>query len=220
VKEPESLEQGLAKQIAQPLGDVSLDHAELALDELFDNDLVKEIPLVKTVAAVYRGVVGIRERQFVRKLLSFLHEVQSQGTDGPKWEEFRVRLDHDDEFRRRCTEHILIIIDRFIEDDKAKIAGQLLLAHVEGKIDWERFVDLTLCLERLHRGGYDLLQNLVDPPEGVPNREGHGKDAEGFLASAGLAIRYGTDLNPTRIGVELYSLGVKPVIFPLDHGQT
>jgi hypothetical protein len=59
------------------LGDVVFDLAEVALDSLLDEGVLKDLPTVGILAKLARAQQSIAEKLFLRKLLRFLAELQS-----------------------------------------------------------------------------------------------------------------------------------------------
>lgn len=49
------------------LTDIAVDFAELGIDSLFDNPVLKEIPLVKSAISVWKLGVSVKERYEIKK---------------------------------------------------------------------------------------------------------------------------------------------------------
>lgn len=167
--------------------DLALDYAEIGLDSIIENDALSEIPIVKTVLSFYKVGVSLRERDFIRKLLHFLHEFNLGQVSSEKAQKFTEKLEKDRPYREKVTEHVLLYVEKLETLDKAKILARLLLAHIQGHYDWEHFTHLSASLNRLHPYGLAILTKQSF--ESNPNQTLH-LNPEQFeiLGSAGLAF--------------------------------
>ncbi|MDE1944537.1 MAG: hypothetical protein KGH97_03555, partial [Patescibacteria group bacterium] len=77
----------LGQEIIEPNLDLAIDYSEIGLDEFFDNGLLKEIPIVRSLAAIVRTGIAIRERFFIKKFVVFLRELHQGSVDKKEWEE-------------------------------------------------------------------------------------------------------------------------------------
>jgi hypothetical protein len=205
----QSIADSLALEIARPSLDVAPDYAEMALDTLTESPLVKEVPVVKTLVALFKTGVAIRERHFVKKLLIFLRELHASSTDDPKTREFRDRIEADAAFREKVVEHLLVIIDRFVTAEKAQILAHLFRAHVRGEIVWDDFVSLSIVLDALQPKSYKFLGQMAAAKTPFSHHNLDSSD-EAPLFAAGIANRHGTQFSITPLGQMLYALGIKP----------
>ena len=57
--------------------DNSLNYAEIGIDSFITDDVLKEIPLVKTVVGVVKSGLKVKEILFTKKILTFLKEFHS-----------------------------------------------------------------------------------------------------------------------------------------------
>jgi len=209
--ESKELGKTLAIEIAKPTVDLSQDYAELSIDALIDNPVLKEVPLVKTVVALGKTAIALREWHFVKKLLAFLKELHSGDRASQKANEFKQRLSSDEAFRNKVTEHILVIVDRYITVDKAKILGHLFKAHVNGEFPWDDFVCLSIILEALQPQAFKTLEDLAAHEPRFTSHS-NAPPEEALLFAAGIGTRYGTGFRVTPLGVQLYDHGIRPYL--------
>jgi hypothetical protein len=204
-----SISDSLALEIARPTLDIAPDYAEMALDVLTESPLVKEIPVVKSVIAAYKTGMAIREGHFVKKLLMFLKEFHADSTENEKIREYREQIEKDSAFRGRVTEHLLVILDRFVTAEKAQVLAYLFRAHVRGDVLWEDFVSLSIVLDALQPHSYRFLGQMAElkPPFSMHNSD---SSEEALLFAAGIGNRFGTKFSVTPLGQMLYRHGIKP----------
>ena len=204
-----SISDSLALEIARPTLDIAPDYAEMALDLVTESPLVHEVPVVKSVIAFYKTGMAIRERHFVKKLLMFLKELRANSTENERTREYRQRIETDFAFRQKVTEHLLVIIDRFVTAEKTQILAHLFQAHVRGDVLWEDFVSLSIVLDALQPRSYTFLGQMAEltPPFSTHNSD---SSDEAPLFAAGIANRFGTKFSITPLGQMLYMHGIKP----------
>jgi len=77
---PKPIGQSLIETVSKipELHDVTVEYAEMGLDALVDSGIADDVPVVKTVRALWRGAAGIREALLLRKLVALL---QPESTD-------------------------------------------------------------------------------------------------------------------------------------------
>lgn len=113
----------IGKELIEPTFDLGTDYAELALDEFFDDGLLKEVPVVKTLVALVKTGIAIKERFFIKKFLVFLKEFHLGGEDKEELKEFKKKFDEDKKYREKITEQILVIVEQLDSVQKAKISA-------------------------------------------------------------------------------------------------
>jgi len=204
-----NIEKALEEGLESSAIDLTIDYAEMALDSFIDNEIVREIPIVKTIVGLIKGGLKVREVFFAKKLLTFLKEFHSRKIEDSKLSEFQETFKTDQKYRESVIEQILVLNERFLEVEKSKILANLFLAHINEKFSWDSFKDLSVCLNNLHLRGVKLLEDLEKKPEPFYEPLDHGSEEEALLASAGIILRWGTHLRINRHGQFLYIYGIK-----------
>lgn len=189
--------------------DLTIDYAELALDSFLDNEIIKEIPIVKSIVGIIKGGIKIREIHFAKKLLTFLKEFHSAKLDDFIRTEFQQKFKSDTKYRNSVVEQIMILNERVLEIEKSKILANLFASHLNNKFDWNDFLSLSYCTERLNLIAIHYLDEISK--EEKPFYKGYSQfdDNVAFLISAGIAQQWGTHLQITAHGQYLYFYGIK-----------
>lgn len=69
----EDIQHALESSIVGPLvEDGLMDVAEYSIDEVFNNEIIKQIPIVKTVIGAIQTGINIHDRLFLKKIVAFL----------------------------------------------------------------------------------------------------------------------------------------------------
>lgn len=141
---------------AETLGCIT-DFAEIGLDSVIEDGLLKEIPFLSTAVSVYRIGQSIRERNHIAKLAAFLTRISEGILSEDDRKRYQEKFQTNTKFRDQELEYILILIDRYINKDKAKLLATLYLAYLDGKIDWKRFAEFSEIIDRLLPADFDCL---------------------------------------------------------------
>ena len=153
------LSTALEDSINGEISDVISDLAEIGLDSLFDEGVLREIPFVSTAVSVYRIGRSISERHYIKKLLVFLKSVNEKIVDEDKRRLYMQRISNDPNKRSKELEYVLIIIDRYVGYDKPTMLAKLYLAFLEGNLSWREFALYAEITDRFIIGDYDMLMS-------------------------------------------------------------
>lgn len=133
------------------------DFAEIGLDSVMEDNLLKEIPFLSTAVSIYRIGQSIRERNHIAKLAAFLDRINEGIHSEEERKRYQEKFQENTKFRDQELEYILILIDRYINRDKAKLLATLYLAYLDEKIDWKRFAEFSEIIDRLLPADFDCL---------------------------------------------------------------
>lgn len=122
--------------------------AELGLDSILEDGLLKDIPLVSTVVSLFKIGKSIHERHCISKLAVFLNEINKGIADEEKRQEYRQKIREDEKTRNKELEYVLVLIDRYISYDKPQMLAKLYLAYLDGVIVWEEFSMYAEVIDR------------------------------------------------------------------------
>lgn len=124
------------------------EYAELGVDSLLKDGLVKDIPFISTAVSLYGIGKSVRERHLILKLASFLNEINQKAIDKEKLKSYRDSFHSNEQFRNQQLEYILILLDRYIGYDKPQMLAKLYLAYLDGEICWEEFCSYAEIVDR------------------------------------------------------------------------
>lgn len=138
------LSEQFCKEILEPSLDLGIDYSELFIDDLIENEAIKEIPIVKSVVGLIKTGISINQFWFAKKLLTFIKEFNSGDIDQNKKKLFQEKISNDDKFRKKVTEQLMVFIDRHIEITKSKILSNIFKAYIEEKITYNNFISIGI----------------------------------------------------------------------------
>lgn len=139
------------------------EYAEIGLDAITEDGMLKDIPIVSTAVALYKIGNTIRDRHNLKKLIAFLNGINIGICDENE------RLNYINEFcsnakqRNQELEYILVLIDRYISYDKPQMLSKLYLAYLRRLINWPQFTMYAEIVDRFLPG--DCINFLSDNEE-------------------------------------------------------
>lgn len=125
--------------------DVIMDLGETAIDTIFDDGVLKEVPILGSVLGLARATMTIQDKLFAKKLLTFL--VQLKNTDTKSRNEQVDKIENDPSYKTKVGEKLLYIIDKCEDNEKAAYIGKLFQCYIEEKLNYEEFLRASRCIE-------------------------------------------------------------------------
>jgi len=126
--------------------DTVVDWAEVGLDRILDNEAVKELPVVKTILAVRKGILGLKGSHLVQKIIRFLKRLEDVSEDEKK--AFLEKLATDEKYTTQVMDNLLLLLDRLDDADKATIVGELFKSLIRGSLTVDEFKKLSSIVEK------------------------------------------------------------------------
>ena len=140
--------------------DVGIDFLEMSLDSILEDSILKEIPIVKTVYAISKTGFAIREKHMLKKTIIFLQQLNSNGVGNETYENYKQRLRENDEHLYNELEHVIIYIDRIVDERKMLILANLYYNYISGKFLWDQFLEMVNIVDNLFLSDLDELNNI------------------------------------------------------------
>ena len=137
--------------------DLSMDVLEISIDELCENEIIKNIPFIKTVVTVYKVGTAIYERNLMKNTLQFIKKFNAKTINPQKLEKYRKRLYNNPNFAEDELGRVLFLLNKTIDSVKAGILANLFKNYVEETISWEQFCELSDITDRIFVADIDML---------------------------------------------------------------
>lgn len=149
-----SLENSLSSDICNTVEDL----AEVGLDAVMDDGILKDIPILSTVVGLYRIGHTIRERHTIKQLALFVMELDKGCVDEKKRKIIINRLNGDAKRSKQEIEYILVVLDSYLEYEKPQMLARLFIACSQEIITWAEFVEYASMVKQLVPGDKELLK--------------------------------------------------------------
>jgi len=122
------------------------DVAEVALDSLLIDGIVRDIPIVNTIVQLGKTAVTVRDYFLVRKVLLFLKGLNE--TTPEQREAFIKKVETDSKYQQRIGETLMMLLDRYDYLDKVSLMSKVLCGCIEGKISYDEFLRISTAIDR------------------------------------------------------------------------
>ena len=148
----------IVAQAMQPgaLGDAANDYAEVGLDQLTDMifagtipNVLRELPVVKTIVALGRTGTNIYNAFRLKKQLVFLQTVNAGNPDPREITKREKAAKENKKWFRREIEQIAIYLERHTHEEKAKMQALIYLDYISGSLSLNRYTEYLDILDQL-----------------------------------------------------------------------
>ncbi|PIQ68263.1 MAG: hypothetical protein COV91_05030 [Candidatus Taylorbacteria bacterium CG11_big_fil_rev_8_21_14_0_20_46_11] len=156
---------------------LGIDLAEIGIDSILNQGLLKEIPIVSTIANLSKVGANIHDRLFLKKVLSFLNQMKSVSVD--KRKEMIDKIDSSSKYRIKVGEKLLYIIDSCEDYEISELVSIVFKSYIQEKISYDDFLKVSTILSKINKSDFDWF---------VAERKNHSFDLDdvGDLISSGL----------------------------------
>jgi hypothetical protein len=169
--------------------DLAIELGEFEIGALLDEDVLKEIPIIKSVIACRKTWAAIQDQLFLRKVANFLRACP-KFTQVEK-ENFLDKHLKNPKDAKHLGNTIVLVLDKFDDFDKPAMYTKLFAAHVRVRIDYDNFRRLGAAINSAFVGDLKRISSLPADPK---------KHSEKFLElllPSGLTVVQGGE---TRLG--------------------
>ncbi|TDO26249.1 hypothetical protein [Sediminibacterium goheungense] len=144
-----NLEQTLLETIEKAdIRDEIFDLADKGFNQFIKSkSILEEIPFVRSLFAIGRSTMAIRDFLLIKKLIHFLKAINTISDDDKT--EIWWDLEYDYDKRKVIGEHLLTLLDRVESTEKADYLGRLMKAYILKKIKYSELLRLTLIVTNL-----------------------------------------------------------------------
>lgn len=153
-----SLQESIFRPDVSDLKDSLLEYSELAIDSVMEDGILKDIPILGTIASLCKTGINIHDRHLLKQTALFLVSV-NDGTIPPETIiEHKKILEEDPKKGEAELSRVLLLINRSTEQIQAIILGSFYKAYINGLITWGKFCELTEANNRMFLDDYELLR--------------------------------------------------------------
>lgn len=142
--------------------DIATDYLELTLDAITTNGALRDIPFVRTLVGVGETAIAVRDRHLLKKTLEFVRQVNCGNISDETREKYRKKIIEKDANMQRELEHVLLLIDNFIDGEKSKKLAKFYLKYVDGEMEWEDFCIFGEILDTISIHDFKALEYMYE----------------------------------------------------------
>lgn len=163
MKLEDSIDTSITTAIRSDLSHAMIDFSEIGLDNILNDGIFKDIPVIGTLVALAKTGLNIKDRLFIKKLLLFFNGLSIVPLE-VREKFIKYNYSGKEEY---LGQKLLMIIDGLDDFEKPTIISMLFKAYINGCIDKQMFFRLSLIVQKCYL--HDLLfleQNCEDTIKG------------------------------------------------------
>lgn len=141
---------------------IGIDIAETGIDSLLESEVLKNIPIVKTVGALAKVSLAIRDKHLLKKLLFFVQTLNQGNAKPEEIEKRKKAAQNNEKWLRKEIELITIHIDRLDELEKAQLTAAFYIEYLNQNISWIQYREYLAIIERVFFQDFIQLLNIYD----------------------------------------------------------
>lgn len=142
--------------------DIIQDYGEIGIDTIMeninDNEILKEIPIVKTIVSIIKISHSIYERNTLKNIIIFINELNSGSINKEKLKKYKERIQKDNKKCEKELGRILIILDSYIENFKSTLLSKAFKAYINERINWKEFCEISEIIDRIFIEDLEVLK--------------------------------------------------------------
>jgi len=131
------------------LSGVLEDQAEVIVDRILKDGLLKDIPIISTLTGAVKTLIAVRDYLLVLKLVKFLQGINITEEERAHFEK---TIGDDVEYRRTVGQNLLLLIDSLDDITKADMEAKLFKAFLRDDITYDEFQRFSSVVERAFIG--------------------------------------------------------------------
>lgn len=126
--------------------DLMTDINEAFLDSFLKDGIVKDVPILGLVLKVINIGNTIQERLYIKKLLTFLKQLENTQVEDRERE--INKIDESKDYKTKVGEKILYVINEADDCEKAQYIGTLFNYFLQGILQYEDFIRCVNCINK------------------------------------------------------------------------
>lgn len=144
--------------------DSTTDIAEIGIDSVLDDGLLKDLPFFNLILGTFRTVKSIRERNLLKNTVLFINSLNAKEISPQKLSQYKEKLNNEKTAEQELG-RILVILDQYVDSIKSRMLAVLFRKYIEGEYSWDKFCELSDILNRLFIEDISYLDLIATAPE-------------------------------------------------------
>lgn len=142
------------------LANIGTDIAEIGLDSILDIPLIKDVPVVKSLIALWHTGLSLKDRFELKKQLTFIQQVRNGTVSEDAIERRRKAYQNGEAWYYKELETIVVYISRHARIEKVKMQAEFYLDYINGTISEENYIECLDVLDSIFIGDASLLKTI------------------------------------------------------------
>lgn len=147
----------MSQSITEECSELVSSIAEVTLDSVLEDGLLKDIPIIASAISVYKLGASLRERHELMKLYYFVKSFNNGMQDEEQREKYILNFQNDQKIRNKELAYLMVVLDKYINLDKPQMLAKIYLSYLNGEITWNDVMKYSEVIDRLLSGDVELL---------------------------------------------------------------
>ena len=157
----------------ESLADTVTDIAEIGIDSILSEGLLKDLPIFSVLIGSVRTVRSIQERNMLRNTAIFLDTINSKKIETEKLNQYKAKL-QDEKVAEKELGRVLILLNQYVDNIKSRTLGVLFWKYVNGEYTWDKFCELSDIVSRMFINDLEYIGEIAKSPEKKKQYHIHG----------------------------------------------
>lgn len=170
------------------LQNVTIELAETITDSLYNDGLLREIPIISTLVGLTKVSLTIREQLFMKKILSFLSGIKD--VDIEKRKRLISEIEKSDKQKIRVGEKLLYILDKCDDHITAKYLAMIFSAFLKQELTYSEYLRCSNIIQKLFIDDLELfIKTEINKIEVLVDTHRSGlSDFQNYLITSGICV--------------------------------
>ncbi len=146
--------------LLEPAFSSSIELAEIGIDSLIDNGILKNIPIVSLLVGIGKTAQNIHDRNLLKQTLNFIKAFNDRYISEEKLRKYRNAINKNPKKAEEELGRVLIILNSNVEIKKSQLLAKVFRAYIEEVINWDKFCELSDVITRLFITDIHLLYKI------------------------------------------------------------
>ena len=159
-----SMKDTLFNPVSSNMGDSLVEIAELGLDSVIQDCMLKDIPVLSIIASLCKTGVNLCERNLIRQTAIFISSFNAGTIPPDKLASYRNELESNPKKAEKKLGRVILLLDRILERHQAKVLGHFYSSYIKGSLSWDKFVEVSEVNLRMFMSDYAELGTVFQTP--------------------------------------------------------
>lgn len=142
--------------------DIGIDIIDTSIDSFLESEILKNIPIVKTVASLAKVSLAIREKHLLKKIFIFIDTIHKGNAKEEEIKKRRQAAQNNEKWLQKEIELVTIHMDRLDELEKARITATFYIEYINQSITWNQYREYLAIIERVFLQDFVQLLNIYE----------------------------------------------------------
>ena len=153
----------LSESLFVDMSEITIDIGESLIEDVFNSDLIDQIPVVRVLKAIGTFGINLRELHLMRNTLIFLQSFKNGSITDEQISKYTNKHFKNSKRFNKELERVLLILDRQTEIEKIKILANFFRALVKRELSYDIYLDYTSLIDKILLTDVEMLKSIWKP---------------------------------------------------------